>query len=345
MASKFKRNARWYVSFKDEAGRWKKKSVVSEERADDLLRTIVESRSTIPAVAVHRAPCLFPTAAKDYLRRLSIYGKPASIKHSTISIRHLSRIFGTTDLTRLHSSLVDEYVLHRRDAGVADRTVNGELIVLRAILNHAVQVDRITKVPFKVRLLKITKRLPRAMSPAQVELLLHHADYRTRPLLITALHTGFRCQELISLNWSDVDFARCTISVTAKPEIGFSPKAHVERANPMSQRLCEVLRHHKENLIDSASSDPVFQMKAGVRWTARLIRVINQVFKKAGLYSRADKSGLHQCRRTYATLLLDSGVSIEAVRSLGGWASIGIVQTYVTSADRIKRDAVEQLPF
>jgi integrase len=133
--------------------------------------------------------------------------------------------------------------------------------------------------------------------------------------------------------------------VTAKPEVGFSPKAHVERVNPMSQSLSEVLGHHKEGLACASPGDPVFQMKAGFRWTARLIRVVNQVFKRAGLYSRADKSGLHQCRRTYATMLQDSGVSIEAVRSLGGWASIGIVQTYVTSADRIKRDAVEQLPF
>jgi site-specific recombinase XerD len=92
-------------------------------------------------------------------------------------------------------------------------------------------------------------------------------------------------------------------------------------------------------------SDPVFQMKAGVRWTTRLIQVINKLYREAGLYSRKEKSGLHQCRRTYATMLLDSGVSIEAVRSLGGWASLGIVQTYVTSSDRIKREAVERLPF
>ena len=95
---------------------------------------------------MHRAPCFFSAAAEDYLRRLSIYGKPASIKHSTISIRHLSRIFGTTDLCEVHPSVVDEYVVHRRDAGVAARTINGELIVLRAILNHAVQTDRLPKV-------------------------------------------------------------------------------------------------------------------------------------------------------------------------------------------------------
>jgi integrase len=345
VASKFKRNARWYVSFQDEMGRWRKKSVGTEQLADEFLRAHRHSRTVFatdpqPAVAYP-----FPAAAQDYLRRLSIYGKPASIKHATISIKHLSGSLDAADLNSIHSSVVDKYVLHRRREGVCDRTINGELIVLRAVLNHAVHTGQLKRVPFKVRLLKITKKLPKTLNPEQVEVLLRHADHRTRPILITALHTGFRSQELIALNWSDVDFHRRTIAVTAKPRIGFSPKAHVERANPMSQRLYEVLKEHKESLLHSTPDDPVFQMKAGVRWTARLTRVINRVFRDAALYSRAEKSGLHQCRKTYATTLLDSGVSIEAVRSLGGWASLGIVQTYVTSADRIKREAVEQLPF
>lgn len=345
MASKFKRNSRWYVSYKDEHGTWRKKSLRTEERADAFLRSLDEPASTPPAAAPLVRFCPFPVAARDYMTRLSIYGRPASISHATVSVKHLTGVFATSDLATLESSALDRYVLHRRSKGVVDRTINGELIVFRAIMNHALDTGALDAKPFKIRLLKITRTLPKALTPDQVQTLLSYADHRTRPVLVTALHTGFRFQELISLNWSDVDFQRRTISVTSKPEIGFSPKAHVERANPMSDRLLEVLRQHKKSLEHARPSDPVFQMKAGVRWTTRLIRVINELYRSAGLYSRKEKSGLHQCRRTYATTLLDSGVSIEAVRSLGGWASLGIVQNYVTSSDRIKRDAVERLPF
>jgi integrase len=345
VASKFKRNSRWYVSYKDEHGTWRKKSVHTEERADALLHSLEEQASTKPATVLLVRSCPFPSAARVYMTRLSIYGRPASISHATVSVKHLMGVFAETDLAGLQSSAIDQYVLYRRKKGVVDRTINGELIVFRAILNHAVETGALDSKPFKMRLLKITKKLPKALTPDQAQILLSHADHRTLPVLITALHTGFRFQELISLNWSDVDFQRRTISVTAKPEIGFSPKAHVERANPMSDRLVEVLKQHKRNLDYTRPGDPVFQMKAGVRWTTRLINVINALYRDAGLYSRKEKSGLHQCRRTYATTLLDSGVSIEAVRSLGGWASLGIVQNYVTSSDRVKRDAVERLPF
>jgi integrase len=212
-------------------------------------------------------------------------------------------------------------------------------------LNHAVQTENIPRLPVRVRLLKVTRTLPKALSPGQVERLLSAADHRTKPIILTALHTGFRFQELISLNWSDVDFERRTISVTSKPEIGFAPKTHVERTNPMSQRLWSALKEHRSKLRHTRPQHPVFQMKAGIRWTPRLIRVIREVFETAGLYRKEDKSGLHQCRRTFATNLLDKGVSIETTRQLGGWASVVMVQTYATTADRAKREAVEQLPF
>jgi len=53
--------------------------------------------------------------------------------------------------------------------------------------------------------------------------------------------------------------------VTSKPEIGFAPKTHVERTNPMSQRLWSALQEHRSKLRHTRPQHPVFQMKAGVR--------------------------------------------------------------------------------
>jgi len=344
VGSIFKRGDVFYVSFKDAAGRRVKRAAGRNLAEAQRQLEDVETRPPLPA-GLPQGVYPFTLAAKDYLRRLSIYGRPASIKNSGIAVKHLLGSFGSRDVNRLRSADLDTYILTRRDAGVKDRTINTELIVFRAVLNHAVHTENIPKLPVRVRLLKITKTLPKALSPEQVERLLNAADHRTKPVILTALYTGFRFQELISLNWSDVDFERRTISVTSKPEIGFAPKTHVERTNPMSHRLWSALQEHRSNLKHTRPQHPVFQMKAGVRWTPRLIRVIRDVFETAGLYRKEDKSGLHQCRRTFATNLLDKGVSIETTRQLGGWASVVMVQTYATTADRAKREAVEQLPF
>jgi hypothetical protein len=165
VASKFKRNSRWYVSYKDEHGTWRKKSVHTEERADALLQSLDGQASTKPATASLVRSCPFPSAARVYMTRLSIYGRPASIKHATVSVKHLLGVFPDADLANLQSSAIDQYVLYRRNKGVVDRTINGELIVFRAIVNHAVEAGAIDSKPFKMRLLKITKKLPKAHHP------------------------------------------------------------------------------------------------------------------------------------------------------------------------------------
>lgn len=55
----------------------------------------------------------------------------------------------------------------------------------------------------------------RFLTPGEEERLLAHCKEPSMPLVITALHTGFRASELLSLTWEDVDFARRSITVCA----------------------------------------------------------------------------------------------------------------------------------
>ena len=45
--------------------------------------------------------------------------------------------------------------------------------------------------------------------------LLDQCDARLTPVVVTALHTGFRKSELLALTWEDVDFTRRSITVRA----------------------------------------------------------------------------------------------------------------------------------
>jgi site-specific recombinase XerD len=70
---------------------------------------------------------------------------------------------------------------------------------------------------------------------------------------------------------------------------------------------------------------------------------VREAFVVAGLWDADRKCGLHMLRRTFASRLLGSGVDIETVRELGGWADLTTVQRYVASTDDRKRAAVEKL--
>jgi site-specific recombinase XerD len=50
-----------------------------------------------------------------------------------------------------------------------------------------------------------------------------------RTLFTTFLLTGLREQEVVHLSWDDINFTLSTVRVTAKPDLGFSPKRWEER--------------------------------------------------------------------------------------------------------------------
>jgi hypothetical protein len=56
--------------------------------------------------------------------------------------------------------------------------------------------------------------------------------------------TGFREQEVMCLFWSDLRLDLHTGRVTAKRDLGFSPKRWEEREVPVTAQLVELLRGH-----------------------------------------------------------------------------------------------------
>lgn len=52
-------------------------------------------------------------------------------------------------------------------------------------------------------------------------------------LFRTFLVTSFREDEIRFLSWADLDFERCTVKVSPKPEYDFVIKDHEERTVPI----------------------------------------------------------------------------------------------------------------
>jgi integrase len=76
-----------------------------------------------------------------------------------------------------------------------------------------------------------------------------------RPVIITALHTGFRKSELLSLTWGHVDFRHRLITVEAA-----DAKNGEARSVLMTAVLTETL---KASRINAAPTAPVFRPREG----------------------------------------------------------------------------------
>src|SRR5262249_4998960 len=133
---------------------------------------------------------------------------------------------------------IERYKRQRQGAGVSGVTINRELAFLKNLFSKAVEWSKVAENPVKkVRLYREDNARTRFLNEEEEASLLACCGPQLKPLVVTALHTGFRASELRSLTWQDIDFRRQTVTVRA----GYAKNGEA-RSVPMNQVLTATLK-------------------------------------------------------------------------------------------------------
>ena len=117
-------------------------------------------------------------------------------------------MFGNKRLTDIAPFDLERYRRNRKQDRKSDVTINRELAFLRHVYSMAITWEKATENPVKkVRFAREDNGRVRVLSPNEETQLLLHCGPQLKPLVIAALHTGFRASELLSLTWDELDFA------------------------------------------------------------------------------------------------------------------------------------------
>lgn len=146
-----------------------------------------------------------------------------------------------------------------------------------------------------------------------------------RPIISTALFSGLRLMELLGLRWQDVDFANGYLHV--RSQLGRSrnlkglKSAAGERDVVLFPELASMLREHKAASGFSQPHHYVFASAAGSAFNWRNVssRGFDEAVKRAKLGEGRDrKPVMHDCRHTFASLLIAQGLDVVFIsRQLG----------------------------
>ena len=195
----------------------------------------------------------------------------------------------------------------------------------------------------EVRAPSLPRRLPRAMSVADVGRLLEAPDptvpvgMRDRALLELLYATGARISEVVGLDVDDVRRGDGTVVDVVR----LHGKGDKQREVPVGRHAREALEVYlvrgRPALVGSASgADGARALLRNVRG-ARLSRqsawlVLQQAARDAGLDGRngagAPAVGPHLLRHSFATHLLEGGADVRVVQELLGHASVATTQIY-----------------
>ena len=250
--------------------------------------------------------------------------KPAAIRAYEIAFRlrvkpKLGRL-RLSQVTRTDiQDLVDSLVAKQAKPSTVVVTVSSiRVIYKRALARGEVAVNPVVGVQVPAD----RARRSRIADPAECARLLAALPQRDQALWATAMYSGLRRGELMALRIEDIDLARGVIYVCRGWDIKegeITPKSGRERTVPIAGALREHLERH---LLSLAWED-------GLVFGVKRTRPFNgtPVFKRA---ERAwDAAGLqritlHECRHTFASLMIAAGVNAKALSSYMGHAGISI---------------------
>ena len=152
-------------------------------------------------------------------------------------------------------------------------------------------------------------------SPLRNKLMQDQHDF-----ILALIETGARFGEIASLEWSSIDFDRNELRL-------WRPKVQNESVLKLSSRLGEMLR--RRALTRDVSIKYVFHTKDG-RPKAHSSSTMRKIFNRAGL----PDCSYHTLRHTFASQLVQKGVSILEVREFLGHTDIKTTMRYAHLAER-----------
>jgi integrase len=248
-----------------------------------------------------------PSALRNYEQALRTRMLPA------LGDKRLSEI-RRSDLQRLVNRLMAD--------GLSPSSIRNALLPLRVIYRHALALDEVAANPTTgVQLPAVRGRRERIASPDEAADLIATLPKRDRALWATAMYAGLRSGELQALADELVDLDKNLIRV----EWSWDPKAG--RVAPKSQAgvrtvpIARALRLHlvEHQLARGQRGGLVFGRRNGKPFSNQAVsQRARRTWKAAGL----EPIGLHDCRHTFASLMIAAGVNAKTLASFMGHASI-----------------------
>lgn len=209
-------------------------------------------------------------------------------------------------------------------AGLAPGTVANILCPLQAFYRRLEQRGVVAVSPVsRLDLPGPSKGRPkRIASPEEAADLVEALEHCDRPMWATAFYAGLRRGELQALRWRDVDLGRGLIRVERswdQYEGAVAPKSESSRR---SVPLLAVLRDHLDEHKLRSMADPdalVFGRSADVPFAPMATdKRAKAAWRDAGLQPIT----LHECRHTFASLLIDAGANPKAIQTYLGHSKI-----------------------
>jgi integrase/recombinase XerD len=258
--------------------------------------------------------------------------KPNTIRNSLIALRGFVEFAGRRGkdcVEKITRDDVEAWIEHEQDRGMKPATVASRLVTVKAFLRFLIEQEVChAQVLSKRTQVKVPKSLPRAIDPQHIKRLLAVIDrLRDRTMILIMLRTGMRVGELLHTLVSEVNLKERRIEIfeASKNRVGRVVYLSDDARDALKAWLKE--RDPKQQLLFYGWRGRALSYTA-----ARMMFV--RYLTRADLVSKG--YSLHCLRHTFATELLNAGMSLPCLQQLLGHSSIEMTLRYARLTDKTR---------
>lgn len=221
------------------------------------------------------------------------------------------KIVGNKNLEQVAVTDIEKYI-NKRVKKVKSSSINREVDIIRRIFSIAVENQLLRVSPcVNLKKLRIENPSERYLTKDEEEKLLAQCNPILKAIVITALHTGMRQNEILSLRWEDVFF-----------EENYLIARNTKNNKPRKLPLTPTLKEELEAL--PKLSEFVFTSSATLTRYKDVKATFRRAVKRAGI----PYITFHKLRHTTASRLNVTGVDIVTIQKILDHADVKTTMRY-----------------
>ncbi len=326
----------WVVDYKDQEERRVLRTFATKREAD-AFRTEMGYEVSQGTHSRASASIRVAQAGKEWVKQGELDGlERATLREYRNHLKHhINPLLGTVKLSDLSVPTVNNFRNRLLEHGCSQAMAKKALGSLGALIATAQDNGKVSRNVVREmtgRRKRGTKRHKKRVEiPTKDEIrsMLNEAEGHWRPLIVTAIFTGFRASELRGLSWEHVDFDNKVIHVRQRAdrwnEIG-TPKSEAgTRDVPIPPMVVNTLKEWKL-ACPEGPLDLVFPNGRGNienlgnihRRGFGALQIACGIVKDDG----TPKYGIHALRHAAASLFIEQGLTAKRVQVIMGHSSI-----------------------
>ena len=279
--------------------------------------------------------------------------KSTFVKYEYIINKYLLPHFGQNDIQEITRDNVQAFISDlleqggRKHQGLAPKTVNGIISVMKNIFDYATVNKGYTLMSFTDLYVKQIQKPMRILSSAEQDILTKHLianlNFTNLGILIS-LYTGIRIGELCALKWEDISFEDKCVHI-------HNSMQRLQTKNISNKKTEIVISSPKS--ISSIRSVPIpeelFRLMLGQKGISHSFlltgkanryvepRTMQNRFKAILKKCNIANANFHSLRHTFATRCIELGFDLKSLSEILGHASVNItLNRYVHPSMELK---------